>query len=131
MDEEDKMIMERKKLWCSPHQPLTEQGEDFIMLKHINPDLFQKIINTPEDIDEMRGLAYDLSTYAHEMGYNIYQPAGNPAFQFILGQLLATHFENVSVFYAYSERVSMDEIQPDGTVKKVSVFKHKCWIKVK
>ena len=34
------------------------------------------------------------------------------------------------VMYAYSERVSEDHVQPDGSVKKVSAFKHIGFVRV-
>lgn len=40
----------------------------------------------------------------------------------------ATHY-GFKYCYAFSKRVSEEVKQPDGTVKKVSVFKHEGWIK--
>ena len=47
---------------------------------------------------------------------------GLPAFMAPLEAALIK--EGVAVCYARSERVSEDHVQPDGSVKKIAVFKH-------
>lgn len=37
---------------------------------------------------------------------------------------------NITALYAFSERISTEEVQPDGTIKKVSSFKHAGFIEV-
>lgn len=127
-------------VWASPHNPTKEQLEslsdgytNIVYLKDINADLFQKICNSPSNTDGLFKLADDLisfiSDYKSEINadnLHIVQPAGSPAFQYILGRL--TSDEYINVVYAHSERVSVDEVQEDGSIKKTSVFKHKNWI---
>jgi hypothetical protein len=45
-------------------------------------------------------------------------------FLFIAASIIGTG----RVIFADSDRVSEDILQPDGSVKKVSIFKHKGWI---
>lgn len=51
---------------------------------------------------------------------------GAPYFMGTLEKILKDN--NVKPLYAYSERESVEETLPDGTVKKVNVFKHKGFI---
>jgi len=36
--------------------------------------------------------------------------------------------QGIDPLYSFSERVSAEEIQPDGSVKKVAIFRHKGWV---
>ena len=36
----------------------------------------------------------------------------------------------ITPLYAFSERISKEEVQPDGTVRKVNIFKHQGFIEV-
>lgn len=123
----------KQNLWASPHSPTSEQiseADGFIFLKDINPALQERLENSPDNLDSLNELAIELLNFCKENNYNLYQPAGNPSFQFILGSL-AVNYLDIDIFYAYSERVSQDVAQPDGSVKKVSVFKHKKFICVR
>ncbi len=124
----------KKNLWASPHSPTSEQISEacgFVFLKDINPALQDRLENSPDNLDSLNELATELLDFCKENNYNLYQPAGNPSFQFILGSLAVVNYLDIDIFYAYSERVSQDVAQPDGSVKKVSVFKHKKFICVR
>lgn len=43
---------------------------------------------------------------------------------------LERHLEAIGIepMYAYSERVSIEEVQADGTVRKVNTFRHAGWV---
>ena len=48
---------------------------------------------------------------------------------FLMGPLEAALRERgITPLYAFSERVSEDAVQPDGSVRKVAVFRHKGFI---
>lgn len=122
-------------VWASPHNLTEEQLEALRFskvefLKEINPELFNELCNSPSDAIGLSKLAEKL---CKEMsGKAIIQPAGSPAFQCALGKEIEAR-RNLSlptpkVIYAHSKRVSVDEMQEDGTVKKVSIFKHEGWI---
>lgn len=127
-------------VWASPHNPTQEQLQslsniytNIVYLKDINADLFYKICNSPSNSDGLFTLANDFISFVLDYRHttnadnlHIVQPAGSPAFQYVLGRL--TSDEYINVVYAHSERESIDEVQPDGSVKKISVFKHKGWI---
>lgn len=48
---------------------------------------------------------------------------------FLMGPLeAALNARGITPLYAFSERVSEDAVQPDGSVRKVAVFRHKGFI---
>lgn len=128
-------------IWCSSHTPtdvqlqeLNNMGEVH-MLKDIDSNLLQKLGDSPIDECELTELAQELlllSTLSFEMRLDkqlvLVQPAGSPAFQAVLGVQLKG--SQTVLLYAHSERVSIDEPQADGSVKKVSTFKHRGWTRI-
>ena len=117
-------------VWCSPHTPTAEQLEGFdtvTYLKDIDPELFNTICNLDPDAD-LYGIAKAL-LYRFNENTALLQPAGSPAFQFNLGKVYARGYatELPVVMYAISKRISEDIPQPDGTIKKISIFKHLGW----
>lgn len=128
-------------VWASPHNPTTEQLESLKkefskveFLKEINPELFDEICNSPSDEDELDKLAVRLCDAT--VNKALIQPAGSPAFQFALGKEIKDRrggwyefpVPRPIVVYAHSKRESIDEVLEDGTIKKVSIFKHEGWI---
>lgn len=127
----------RKIIWCSIHEPITEQINelqqygDIIYLKNINQELLNKISNTPDDANEAESLAWEFLNYIEDNFYLpvIVQPSGNPMFQYLLGAINGIRTEPLDFFYSYSERVA-EEIKEGETIKKIHIFKHKKFIKV-
>lgn len=129
-----------KVIWCSVHTPTTEQleelqswldeGDELMYLKDINPELFDTLINSPANNYELLGLAKALHELAREMSAILVQPSGSIAFQYMLGKVSMTNFYVTGILYSYSERVSEDIPQEDGSVKKISIFRHKCFVLV-
>ena len=140
-------------IWASPHIPSVEQLNDLekqgtvVYLKEVQPELFNNLMGIKLDTNLLE-LAQSL--YAFSASFTLgnwddettedevvlVQPAGNPAFQAQFGSLLAVKKmigeEWVpDVLFAFSERKSTDQTQPDGSVKKVSVFEHKGWQTIK
>lgn len=64
----------------------------------------------------------DVVTFAEENGIEGFHIAGFPA---AVTALCIDLKPTVPIFYAYSERVSIEEPQPDGSVVKKNIFKHK------
>lgn len=119
--------MSKKFLWCSTHTPTKEQMTELKsmgsveFLKDVFPSLQERLNNCPADRQRLYQLANDLHDVTRDEDYILVQPGGSPAFQFILGKELPKYRE---VLYAHSQRVSEDVPQADGTIKKVSTFKH-------
>ena len=64
--------------------------------------------------------------------HRILAGSGSPAFTASLGLCLGLNlsYDDIVLIFAHSERVSEDQPQPDGSVKKVSTFKHIKFFKV-
>lgn len=125
--------MSKVYLWAAAHEMTAEQkaeleqnGGKVALLSEIDKSLHKDLCNiNPES--NMRSHAVALVALCHRANAILVQPAGSPAFQNVLGQVneQATKFNaRVPICYAMSERKSEDNPQPDGSVKKVSVFKH-------
>jgi hypothetical protein len=71
---------------------------------------------------EMSDRAESLADIAMFFDYDFVMVGGAPFFTSTLERvLLAAHVYPV---YAFSRRESVDEVQPDGSVRKIAVFKH-------
>lgn len=120
----------RNLLWCSPHTPTSEQLESLnemgslIFLKDISTELMNRLTNTPSIRSECKVLADEISEVAERFHAKIIQLGGSPLFLVIAAGVIGSG----RMIFAESERVSEDIPQPDGSVKKVSIFKHKGWI---
>jgi hypothetical protein len=135
-----------KILWASMHAPTIEQVKEIKdlfkdiwgsvpkidKLVRVNPELFGKMSDMKASDDPFK-LSQEFLNFCKKEGYEwVYQPAGSPVFQGYLGYFLAPtkprHGDNpydmIRIFYAFSERVSQDIQEPDGSIKKVSTFKH-------
>lgn len=120
----------KKYLWASPHEPTNVQLEELAetgntyYLRKVNPELQARLEDTPEDLQDCYELIIELYSFVSSNGYTLVQPAGNPMFQYLLGK----YGKFKEVLYAYSKRVAVEEILPDGKVVKKSLFKHERFI---
>lgn len=117
-------------LWCANHTPTIEQHislndmGNVIHLRDIAPELAERLSNTPSSRNECKILANDIFELAERIEAKIIQLGGSPMFLFVAASVIGTS----RVIFADSERVSEDIPQPDGSVKKISTFRHKGWI---
>ena len=120
----------RNLLWCSPHTPTSEQHislnemGNLLFLKDISPMTMADLTNTPSSRSECRVLAESISEIAENKNAKIIQLGGSPMFLVMASSVIG----NGRMIFANSERISEDIPQPDGSVKKISIFKHKGWI---
>ena len=119
--------MTKKLLWCSAHIPTKEQldelstmGELFF-LKDLNASLQEKISNCPSERVELTKMCHSLGALGKFEGFTLVQLGGSPLFLVTAGQLLGG---DVKMIFADSERISQDIPQADGSIKKISFFKH-------
>jgi hypothetical protein len=116
-------------LWCANHQPLQEQLDslnsmgNLIYLKDVNPDLMIRLSNTPSDRNECKILANDVYELSDSLDAKIVQLGGSPLFLVMASPIIGSG----RMIFADSDRVSEDILQPDGSVKKISTFRHKGW----
>lgn len=121
-----------KFIWASAHKPTPEQIQELGgEISYLPVELQEKLNNTPSTGEGLVKVAIELLKYATDWKAILVQPGGSPAFQCVLGSMdTAENGFFVRIMYAHSERVSNDEPQADGSIKKVSVFKHIKFIEV-
>ena len=127
-------------VWASPHQPTQEQVDDlkkrgnFLTLSPEKVKTFSNLHvedNLVEKVGELVNAVHDVVSGGKKVGgfdgkrVIIVQPAGSPAFQAVLGMELWD--SSLNVWWAHTDREVVEEVQNDGSVKKVSVFRHKGW----
>ncbi len=122
-----------KILNCLQHTLTSDQlaslaGLEIVSLKEFNPVLFEKVANTPGTVEELEPLATEF-TKEITMFENVVLPIGSPAFQMLVGKAVA-QVVTTKFWFAHSERSSEDLPMPDGTVKKIQIFKHIGWLKL-
>ena len=126
------MTKNKKLVWASAHNPTPEQIKELremgtvMFLKDTNPELHKKLCNNPSTRKELMDLAEELLEETD--GCTIVQPAGSPVFMTVLGSIARGVANSKTIMFALSKRVSKDIPQSDGTVKKISTFKHEGWI---
>jgi hypothetical protein len=126
-------------LWCPNHETTERQRYELeareqnpvsgtrkevyiVPLKMANPKLFSELSNCPGDWENLRVLAYRLLDECKKYD-TVVLPIGSPGLQYMFAQI--TYKGCFRVLFAHSERESQDASQPDGSVKKISVFTHK------
>ena len=132
--------MRKIAIWCTKAHPIQDiqkmdlfsnHGiDEIINISDLNIPFQADLDNSPIGKKNLKELAKKLIEYLIKLYPNcnivIVQPSGSPAFQYSLGSI-ADNYKNIETLYAHSERVSEDVVQPDGTIKKLSVFKHVCF----
>lgn len=99
-----------------------QDGIENIPSKH--QEQLEKLLTFPAgyDLTDLVTSAKALANLTKKLGYEAVMVGGMPSFMPILQAELVK--ADISVGYARTERVSIDQVQPDGSVRKVSVFKH-------
>ncbi len=111
---------------------------DILELRDLNPELFNKLANTPMEKGVLASLAIDLldliiqvaeenpnrEVYAHF-------PIGSPAFQYVFTIIFHTLNipTNLHLVFSHSNRIANEIQLPDGSVKKEFIFKFQGFIK--
>jgi hypothetical protein len=123
-------------IFCTAHTPTAEQGvgfDTFTELKTVAPELHAKLVNCPSDVKSLNALATELVCGVLPHYTHAVLPIGSPAFQMVLAQHLARAVGSIEVpviLFSDTARVSEDAVQADGSVKKISVFKHRGYVEV-
>ena len=97
---------------------LTDVQKELGVNSMLNLELIKKAYNSPSDVKELKAIAHEISMLAIYFDYAI-MPVGSPALMWLLTYEIVT-----PVLFAHSERISQDVVQDDGSVKKISTFKH-------
>lgn len=127
-------------LVCMQHALTEEQRQDVSSAKQLHflitqaPELFAQVANIPPDIEQiqMQKLAFKVAKLAAQYDVAIL-PIGSPEFQFMLAaHLISLTAPEVSlaaptVVFARTRREAAEATTPDGSVAKISVFRHAGW----
>ncbi len=111
------------KIVVTMNHPMTQEqksvlediGAEFVIIPH--PvileiyDYNHVLIEVTKYVDQVR-----------EMGASVVFLQGEPSFQCAVAQMLARF--SIPMIIATTPRIAVEEKQPDGTVKKTTVFKH-------
>ena len=119
----------KQLVWASVHQPTKvqlEELEEMGNLTFLDNEMLDRLTNTPSDRVGLINLATKLDNLVGDA--TLVQPSGSLAFIHILGFIRGGVYVNKKTIFAHSERVSKDIPQADGSVKKISTFKHLGWI---
>lgn len=111
-------------------EQLSQLGKNtqIIELSEINNQLFNKMASSPsttEGVVETAKEFYEFLKEAEDID-GVILPLGSPSLMFQIAVFIGDY--QIPVLFSHSERVSVDEIQEDGSIKKVSVFRHQNWI---
>lgn len=103
---------------------LLRLGYEIINLRDANPELFSKLANSPSEEEEILELAEEFADFILNFPA-VLLPLGSPAVMFATAmQLKDLQTTKKNFFFAHSIRISEDVPQPDGTIKKIQIFKH-------
>ena len=122
--------------WASAHKPTAQQLEEIeciypgAELQYLPQELQEKINDCPPLRRDLIKLAQNVIKYIGKDAV-IFQLGGSPAFQIIFGRETVEFYPDsmafnapLTIWNAFSKRESQDCPQEDGSVKKVSVFRH-------
>ena len=82
--------------------------------------------NSLPDEDDLNYSAWHLAKLANEAGVDVAMIGGAPYFMPYLEEALKER--GIKPIYAFTMREAEERLQIDGSVEKVSVFKHKGWV---
>jgi hypothetical protein len=128
-------MIKKYTMWCPAHRATLEQlaelaewpGGELFLLSEQAPELFARLTDCPSDVKSLHNMAEELIEVARRLRCKyVVLPIGSPAFNFVLAPKLERRRFHVG--FAHSRRESQDVPQPDGTVKKVSLFRHEKFI---
>ena len=138
--------MKKKILWCPQHQITEEQekelgqewpGFKIATLEKEYGKLFNMLQNCPIERVKLKRLALELKKTTEKFGL-VVLPIGSPAFMWEFAQRITCSYKlssdsdsdsDIRVYgpqflFSHSRRVLKDILQKDGTVIKISIFKH-------
>jgi hypothetical protein len=122
----------KRFVWAHTAHVMTEEQHECLagMEMVVLPDWLAAELTFNNKGEDLYSTAKELWNWAKENKIDyIIQPSGSLAFQMALGGIIMrarmhNAFNNPlpEVFYSYSERVSKDIPQEDGSIKNISVF---------
>jgi hypothetical protein len=127
---------------CTAHNLTPEQieaakqySDNIRNLKELNPDLYNQLVNCPSNEIELFNLSETFIQYLLHLGSYTGLPNSEPNEKIVvhlpIGSpfLMALFFLNfpkenkIQFVFSHSDRVSIDEKLPDGSITKKAIFK--------
>jgi hypothetical protein len=121
---------------CTAHSLTSEQkkialeySNILIDLKEEKLELWENLSNCPADLVKIHELVKELMDYLHTLhlqsngNLTVHFPIGSPAFNAILFENLDRKKLPIRILFSHSDRVSVDEVRPDGSIVKRAVFR--------
>lgn len=103
--------------------------DTIVYLAEIDPILSAKLMHTPADERELQHLAYWLGNIVKNAGVSaVVLPIGSPAFMYLFTLRMSCQRKK-QVFFSHSDRVSREVVKEDGSVEKMSEFRHVRFLK--
>ncbi|MCX7998302.1 MAG: hypothetical protein N3A69_05035 [Leptospiraceae bacterium] len=138
--------MEKETLFlnCTAHELTPEQREKALELsknlqdlKQLNRELWEELVNCPSEPIALKTLCDKyfqflkefLETRKNEKIY-FHFPIGSPALMALFFLEYGRHPFEVKFLFSHSERVSIDELQSDGSIVKKVIFKFQRFIEL-
>jgi hypothetical protein len=110
------------------HPPTPEQFAAGVFCTNTAELLRLLTFNSVPSLADIKDKAWGIAQIAVASGATHAMIGGAP---YLMAPLEQALFERgIIPLYSFSERVSQEEQQPDGSVRKVNVFKHAGWVEV-
>ncbi len=121
--------MGSKILNLTQHQPTAEQVEAGV-IDASSPATVKELLNFESlpSKEEIRKRAFSLAEMAEEVGVKFAMIGGAPFLMSALEKALKER--GVEPLYAFSQRVSVEKKQEDGSIVKTTIFKHLGFVEV-
>jgi hypothetical protein len=109
------------------HKPTQEQYDGNGGVTGVDEDVVELLnFATPPSIEEIHARAVALAALA--VGFEFAMIGGAP---YLMGPLVAAlKAAGVQPIFSFTERKSLEKLNPDGSVVKTSVFAHVAWVAV-
>lgn len=122
--------MKKKLLVVMNHQLTEEQKvgwEELVILSDVSKEMSDKVknISPTATVKEIQELAVMLVLFAIMSNCTHIAIMGEPTL--VLHTAITASEADIIPVTATTERISVDEPQPDGSIKKISKFQHVMW----
>ena len=101
-------------------------SDDSVEIVELPNDIREQFKNLPPDIKLRKDIAMKIIKYIEKRDIDVVHADGEAHFTFILVNYIFDYWADRRIFKFYSERRSIEETLPDGSVIKKNVFKPVC-----
>ncbi len=111
-------------------------SDTIIDIKDDKLSLYERLTNCPSEVTELNKLCDDYFQYIENLYSKLngdlvlHFPIGSPVFNAIFFLRLNRERFKIRIVFSHTERVSIDEKQPDGSIIKKAIFKFVKFIEI-